>query len=66
MRTIVLVTTLLHPIAFPARPLENSTSNAGGGIHFREIKTLLGLDILRCLSPQMVHKELLLQIIAYN
>jgi NAD(P)-dependent dehydrogenase (short-subunit alcohol dehydrogenase family) len=36
------------------------------GVHFREIETLLRLDILRCLSPQMLHKELLLHLIAYN
>jgi hypothetical protein len=35
-------------------------------LHFREIKTLLALDVLRCLSPAMVEKELLLHVIAYN
>jgi len=67
VRTIVLVTTLLDPIAFPAQALgELYFQRWSVELHFREIKTLLRLDILRCLSPQMVHKELLLHMIAYN
>ena len=67
VRTIILVTTLLDPIAFPAHALgELYFQRWSVELHFRQIKTLLGLDILRCLSPQMVHKELLLQMIAYN
>jgi hypothetical protein len=67
VRTIVLATTLLDPIAFPAKALgELYFQRWSVELHFREIKTLLQLDILRCLSPQMVHKELLLHMIAYN
>src|ERR1700674_1814723 len=67
VRTIVLVTTLLDPIAFPAQALgELYFQRWSVELHFREIKTLLRLDILRCLSPQMVQKELLLHMIAYN
>src|SRR6202045_2342461 len=67
VRTIVLVTTLLDPIAFPAQALgELYFQRWSVELHFREIKTLLRLDILRCLSPQIVHKELLLHMIAYN
>ena len=66
MRTIILVTTLLDPIAFPAQALEELYFQRWSvELHFREIKTLLRLDVLRCLTPQMVHKELLLHIIAY-
>ena len=35
-------------------------------LHFREIKITLALDVLRCLTPAMIEKELLLHIIAYN
>ena len=67
VRTIILVTTLLDPTAFPAQALgELYFQRWSVELHFREIKTLLRLDILRCLSPQMVHKELLLHLIAYN
>jgi hypothetical protein len=67
VRTIILVTTLLDPIAFPAQALgELYFQRWSVELHFREIKTLLRLDVLRCLTPQMVHKELLLHMIAYN
>ena len=35
-------------------------------LYFRDIKTTLGLDVLRCESPQMVEKEIWLQVIAHN
>ncbi len=35
-------------------------------LFFRDIKTTLGMDILRCKSPAMVHKEILMHFIAYN
>ncbi len=35
-------------------------------LHFRQIKTTLGLDVLRCLSPEMIEKELWMHAIAYN
>jgi hypothetical protein len=35
-------------------------------LHFRQIKTTLGLDVLRCLSPDMIEKELWMHAIAYN
>jgi Transposase DDE domain len=38
----------------------------GVELHFRQIKTLLGMDVLRCLSPAMVRKELLMHLVAYN
>jgi hypothetical protein len=33
---------------------------------FRDIKTTLGLDVLRCTSPELIEKEVWLQVIAYN
>jgi len=33
---------------------------------FRDIKTSMGMETLRCLSPKMVHKELEMFFIAYN
>lgn len=32
----------------------------------RDIKTSMGMDILRCKTPDMIHKELVMFIIAYN
>ena len=64
---VTLVTTLLDPVAFPAPALaELYCRRWSVELHFREIKTLLGLDILRCLTPEMVRKEIALQRVAYN
>ncbi|MCC7393006.1 transposase [Candidatus Sumerlaeota bacterium] len=38
----------------------------GVELHFREIKITLGMDVLRCQTPDMVEKEVLMQSIAYN
>lgn len=35
-------------------------------IFFRDIKISMGMDILRCQTPEMVEKELTMHIIAYN
>jgi hypothetical protein len=35
-------------------------------LDFRNIKTTLGMDVLRCLTPQMVEKELWVNLLAYN
>jgi IS4 transposase len=66
-RTIILVTTLLDPVAYPADAIRQLYFQRWSvELHFREIKTLLALDVLRCLSPAMVEKELLVHVIAYN
>jgi hypothetical protein len=35
-------------------------------LYFRDIKISLGMDVLRCLTPDMVEKELAMHTIAYN
>ena len=35
-------------------------------LYFRDIKTTMGMDILRCKSPGMIRKELLMHFIVYN
>lgn len=35
-------------------------------LHFREIKVLLNMDILRCKTPEMIERELLMHLVAYN
>jgi len=35
-------------------------------LNFRDIKTTMGMDILRCRTPAMVNKEILMHLIAYN
>ena len=66
-RTIILVTTLLDPVAYPAETIAALYLERWSvELHFREIKITLALDVLRCLTPAMIEKELLLHIIAYN
>jgi len=35
-------------------------------LHFAQLKTSLGLDVLRCQSPEMIRKEMQIHLIAYN
>lgn len=35
-------------------------------LFFRDIKTTMGMDILRCRTPAMVRKEILIHLIVYN
>jgi hypothetical protein len=64
---VILVTTLLDPQDYPANALADLYFERWTiELHFREIKTLLGLDVLRCLTPKMVRKEIALHRIAYN
>ncbi|MGI8601661.1 MAG: IS4 family transposase [Verrucomicrobiales bacterium] len=66
-RTIIIVTTLLDPLAYPAEALRALYLDRWNvELHFREIKIALALDVLRCLSPEMIEKELILHVIAYN
>jgi hypothetical protein len=66
-KEIVLVTTLLDPKLDPLERLaELYFQRWSIELHFREIKTLLAMEVLRCLSPKMIVKELLMHRIAYN
>jgi IS4 transposase len=35
-------------------------------LFFRDIKTTMGMDVLRCQTPEMIRKEVLMHFIAYN
>ena len=35
-------------------------------LDLRNIKTTLGMDVLRCLTPEMIEKELWVSLLAYN
>ena len=66
-RSVILVTTLTDANTYPAdmiRALYGQRWEVE--LHFYQIKTLLGLDILRCKSPELIEKETLMHIIAYN
>ncbi len=66
-RSVVVATTLTDPEAYPAaaiRALYGQRWNVE--LHFHQIKTLMALDVLRCKSPEMIEKELIIHLIAYN
>ena len=64
---VVLITTLLDPALYSLEDLADLYFQRWNvELHFREIKTLLGMDVLRCLSPKMILKELAMHRIAYN
>ena len=66
-KEVILVTTLLDPKLYPAQELEKLDFRRWNvELHFRQIKTMLGIDVLRCLTPEMVLKELAMHRIAYN
>ena len=66
-RQIVLVTSLLDPVAFPPEALADLYLRRWKiELSFRELKTTLQLEVLRCLTPKMIEKELLMHRIAYN
>ena len=66
-REVTLATTLTDATACPADAIRALYAQRWEvELHFHQIKILLGLDILRCKSPELVEKETLMHIIAYN
>ena len=64
---LTVATTLLDPKQWPASVLaELYRRRWQVELFIRDIKTTLGLEVLSCKSPQMVRKELVLHLIAYN
>jgi hypothetical protein len=64
---LVLVTTLLDAQTYSAQALGQLYFRRWAvELFFRDIKTTLGLDVLRCQSPAMVRKEMVMHAIAYN
>ena len=65
-RSVTLVTTLLDA-SISATELANLYFRRWSvELHFREIKTHLNMDVLRCKSPHMIERELRMHFIAYN
>jgi len=62
-----IVTTLLDAQKYPGSDIADLYFQRWDvELFFRDIKTTMGMDILRCKTPGMVHKELLMHLIAYN
>jgi len=62
-----IVTTLLDPQKYNCNEIaELYLIRWKVELYFRDIKTTMGFDILRCRSPFMIRKEILMHFIAYN
>lgn len=62
-----IITTLLDTDEYPANDIaELYLQRWDVELFFRDIKTTMGMDILRCKTPGMVRKEILMYFIAYN
>lgn len=67
VESVTVVTTLLDADAFPTEAFADLYRRRWQAeLFLRDIKTTLGMDILRCKTPDMVHKELTMHLIAYN
>jgi hypothetical protein len=66
-RAVTLATTLLDPVAFPAADIAELYGRRWSvELFLRHNKTTLRMDVLRCLSPEMIQREIHTHWIAYN
>jgi hypothetical protein len=66
-RNVVLVTSLLDPIAYPAHEIANLyLQRWRAELTFRNLKSVMQMGVLRCKTPEMVQKEILMHLIAHN
>jgi hypothetical protein len=64
---ISVATTLLDPTLYPAEAIAQLYLwRWRVELFLRDIKITMGMDILRCKTPEMVQKELRMRVIAYN
>jgi hypothetical protein len=66
-RRVTLVTTLLDPRLYPAQQIIALYARRWSlELCFRNLKATMGMETLRCLSPEMAEKELLAYLVAHN
>jgi hypothetical protein len=66
-KRITLATTLFDQRQYPKEDLAQLFRRRWmAELYLRDIKSTMGMDILRCKTPDMVHKELIMYLIAYN
>jgi hypothetical protein len=66
-RRITLVTTLLDPEFYPAQQIIALYARRWSlELCFRNLKSTMGMELLRCQSPEMARKELLAYLVAHN
>ena len=66
-KEITLATTLTDPKLFPKEAfVDLYLRRWNAELFLRDIKISLHMDVLRCKTPEMIHKELWMHVIAYN
>jgi Transposase DDE domain len=66
-RTITITTTLVDQRSYPKASLAQLYRlRWQAELNLRSLKTVLQMDVLRCKSPEMVHKEIWAHLLAYN
>lgn len=66
-RSYYLITTLTDSTCYGAAELADLYRQRWDvELFFRDIKTTMGMDVLRCRTPDLVRKEILMHFIAYN
>jgi Transposase DDE domain len=66
-RTILVATTLLDPVAYPVEEIAALYGDRWTvELRLRDIKTTMQMDVLRGKSPDVVRKEILMHLLAYN
>ena len=66
-RTVIIVTTLLDAREYPAKDLTDLFAERWHcELDLRSIKQTLGMDRLKCKTPEMARKELWVSLLAYN
>lgn len=66
-RTLYIVTTLHDHIEYPAEEIASLYAHRWEiELRFRDIKTTMGMEMLRTKAPEMIEREILMYMIAYN
>lgn len=66
-RTRYVVSTLLDSVKYPAEEVASLYLHRWEiELRFRDIKTTMGMELLRTKTPEMVLKEIMMHLIAYN
>ena len=67
VETLTVVTTLTDPVAYPKEAIAGLFGYRWNAeLDIRDIKQTLGLDHVRCKSPEMVQREVRVTVLAYN
>jgi hypothetical protein len=67
VREVIVATTLLEPGEASAREIADLfRARWHAELHLRSLKVVLGMDVLRCKTPEMVRKEIWMHLLVYN